>query len=402
MNPLTRLAVIHGAVGLAALVAGLMGLGELNWFAAHGTILVVGSVLPLLAGWHNHSLATFSRPGKPQLLRAQYALYATAPALLFAGTLWQPSNVFTIVLLLGFLALLAAAVVSLLIHLKSKPDASLVDVEADPLTKGDDASFKHLKFAHFFFPLGVLLLMLPFLPGINTSAFAPRLWLSGIHVTLIGYGLLSLYGIGHLWVPRFSGVPAIAAGAIKGELHSTLPAMILLPIGFLTGLVGFVIAGGAFAFLGFFTYMGVLGANIMRNKSQTHRVTQEFVYVPWTFAGIFWLVSGVLMGVILPAMPDVLLAKAASLRATHVHANLLGGFLQLVVAWSIPAAKGVRFQGAMKLAFYGFNAGVAVAVAAMLGTGSLTALLVAAGLVVGSLGLFFMSTQGFLKGTPTR
>ena len=44
--------------------------------------------------------------------------------------------------------------------------------------------------------------------------------------------------------------------------------------------------GGVSTFLGTFTFMGVLGANIMKNKSQTQRVTPQFAYIPWTFAGV--------------------------------------------------------------------------------------------------------------------
>ncbi len=400
MNGYVRLAAGSGAVGLLLLLAGLTTESPLFWFQAHAAVMVVGVVLPAVAGWHTHTLATFTTAPDAGMVRKQLAAFTLATLLIGLGMLFQPSGVFTVVLLLGFAVLLAGSVFSLLIHLRNKPTGSLVDVEANPLTKGDDASFKHLKFAHFFLPLGVLLLALAFTPGLN--AVGHRLWLSGIHVTLVGYGLLSLYGIGHLWVPRFSNVPAIAAGAIKGELHSTLPAMVFLPIGFLTGWVGFIIAGGAFAFLGFFTYMGVLGANIMRNKSVTHRVTPEFVYIPWTFAGIFWLVSGVLMGVILPAVPDVLLDKAASLRTVHVHANLLGGFAQLLLAWLVPKAAGVRFQGSMKAAFYGFNLAVALVVGNMLASGGLTLHLVAIGTLVVSMLLFVKATGGFMKGSLSR
>lgn len=404
MNPYARLASGSAALGALFLAFGLAGIGSLSWFSAHGTVLVLGTILPALAGWHTASLARFTQAPDGAMVQRQILAFGVATALVGGGVLFQAEAWHTIPVLLGFLALLAGSVFSLLIHLRSKPTESLVDVAKDPLTKGDDVSFKHLKFAHFFLPLGVLLLMLAFVPGIEGTRWAGRFWASGIHVALIGYGLLSLYGIGHLWVPRFSGVPAIAAGAIKGELHSTLPSMIFLPLGFMTGLSGFVIAGGAFAFLGFFTYMGVLGANIMRNKSVTHRVTPEFVYVPWTFAGIFWLVSGVLMGIFLTVVPDVLADRAGSLRSVHIHINLLGGFLQLVLAWMTRFIPGTQsppaFRGAMKGAFYGFNAATAVAVGNMLGNGTTLGYWIALAFAVASAAAYIRAMGGFLAPAP--
>ncbi|MGB1697165.1 MAG: hypothetical protein ACPHK8_02055, partial [Thermoplasmatota archaeon] len=81
---------------------------------------------------------------------------------------------------------------------------------------------------------------------------------AGIHELLIGFGLVSMYSLGHLWVPRLSGIPAIAAGAIKGELHTTMLGIAGVTLGFLTGHIGFFLAFAPFVFIGFFTYMGVL------------------------------------------------------------------------------------------------------------------------------------------------
>ncbi|HLF15912.1 MAG TPA: hypothetical protein VI796_00545, partial [Candidatus Thermoplasmatota archaeon] len=241
---------------------------------------------------------------------------------------------------------------------------SLVDLERDPLTKGDDASLKHVRLAHIFLPAGLAILAAAAWPGLGATPME-RLRLAGLHVLLVGYGVLSLYGLGHLVVPRYSGVPAIAAGAIKGELHSSLAAIVLLAAGFLSGVMGLVVAGGAFAFLGVFTYMGVLGANIMRNKSRTQQVTPEFTYVPWTFSAVFWLVSGVLLGIFLNAVPDAYAARLPALRFTHVHALLLGGFAQLILGFAqraIPAEAGrppPRFSTG-RWGFYLLNAGLVI------------------------------------------
>ncbi|HET6398147.1 MAG TPA: hypothetical protein VFH47_01160, partial [Candidatus Thermoplasmatota archaeon] len=255
---------------------------------------------------------------------------------------------------------------------------TVTDVARDPLTKGDDASLKALRFAHFFLFPGLLLWLASTLAE---GPWEPRLRLAGLHVLLLGFATLCVYGLGHLLVPRFSGVPAIAAGAIKGQLHSTLGGVVLVLAGFLLyGMgrgshpsgwgLGFLVAGGAFAFLGVFTHMGVLGANIMRNKSRTQRVTPEFAYVPWIFAGVFWLLSGILLGLFLNAARGAFPAHFGALRATHAYSALLGGVLLLATGWLqrlLPAAPPHIPFHRVRLPFLAMNAGLACILAGRLG-----------------------------------
>lgn len=365
MRGLWITAITFLIIGVLLLVGGLAAPDLFLWFDAHGAAMLVGGALIAIEALHYTTLERFrGRTVSKDRAVTLTSLYAIGASFVTLGWLIQPSGVFAILALFGWAVLVGASVVSLsaTMDLLPKRGESVVDVEKDPLTKGDDASWKHVRFAHFFLPVGLLLVAVPFFPLLSNVAWAQGLHIGGIHILGIGYGLLSMYGLGHLWVPRFSGVPAIAAGAIKGELHSTLPAMILLPIGFALDIRGLIIAGGAFAFLGFFTYMGVLGANIMRNKSPTHRVTPEFVYIPWTFTGIFWLVSGVLMGIFLNVVPELLAGVAGGLSSVHVHINIFGGILQLIMGWLtriVPKdEEPPRFTGAMTASYYAFNAAV--------------------------------------------
>ncbi|HEX2065328.1 MAG TPA: hypothetical protein VHI93_00810, partial [Candidatus Thermoplasmatota archaeon] len=198
-------------------------------------------------------------------------------------------------------------------------------------------------------------------------------FLAGAHVLLVGYGLVSIYALSHLWVPRLSGVPAIAAGAIKGELHTSLLGVVLLAAGFLLRLApplhalatGLLVVGGVSTFVGTFTFMGVLGANIMKNKSPTQRVTSEFSYVPWTFAGVFWLIAGVLLGIFLNAVPGLLASRAPALRFAHVHAVLAGGAAQLFLGYLLHVRPRDRrlppssFRSG-RWGFHGWNLGTAL------------------------------------------
>lgn len=365
---LFRMARAGAVLGLLLLAAGLAGVGDLAWFAAHGRVLLGGFVLPLLAAAHVltlERLAATTLPARPLRLAGAGML---AGAVLSGLALLPDASAATDALAVAGLAVLAAGATLYAVQvMKRAPRSGLADPER-PLTKGDDACLKHVHFAHRFLPLGLLLLVAAAVLGAAGAAtWQHRFLVAGQHVLLVGYGLLSLYALGHFWVPRFSGVPAIAAGAIKGELHTTLLGLTGLVAGFLTGLPGLTLGLGFFVFVGFFTYMGVLGANIMRNKSRTQRVTPRFVYIPWTFTGIFWLISAVLLGLFLNAVPDVLSDRAASLRYTHVHAALWGGLSQLLLSWAIPVLAEVRgtglprFDGRMKGAFYAYNGGLALA-----------------------------------------
>jgi nitric oxide reductase large subunit len=112
--------------------------------------------------------------------------------------------------------------------------------------------------------------------------------------------------------------------------------------------------------VGAFTFMGVLGANIMKNKSRTQRITPEFVYVPWVFAGVLWILCGILMGMLLRAIPPQFEAKRAALSAIHSHSILVGGFLMLAMGLMtrlVPLDQGrppPRFDQ-VKWSFYGLN-----------------------------------------------
>lgn len=331
------------ALGILQAAAPRLGLPALGYAQAHLWLGIAGFLLPALAFWTFELLASYTRLEAPAArLRLLAILYTCAAVLASLGMLLQPSSFFPVVACVGLLVLVGAAVVQMLTLLRLIP-ATVVDVARDPLTKGDDACLKQLKFAHFFLVPGLLLLAAAYAPVVSTWEHAGRLALAGFHLTLAGYALLSTYAISHLAVPRLSGVPAIAAGAIKGELHTTMLGLVLLAAGFLSALKGLVIAGGAFVFLGAFTFMGVLGANIMKNKSRTQRVTQEFTYVPWTFAGVFWLIAGVLLGIFLNAVPELFADRKAALTFAHVHATLLGGMALLLLGYAtrvLPAAQG--------------------------------------------------------------
>jgi hypothetical protein len=260
----------------------------------------------------------------------------------------------------AWLVLLAAAVLQSAAVLKAAPrrTESVVDVAKDPLSKGDDASLAHVRFAHMaFLPLSLLAL------AVDRYVDAVDLRLAGYHWLLAGYGLLSVYGLSHLIVPRLSKVPAIAAGAIKGELHSSLLGLLLLAIGFIGHNTHMLVAGGSLLFFGAFVFMGVLGANIMKNKSRTQRVTPEFAYIPWTFAGVFWLITGVLLGLFLNAAVARFPEHLDSLAFVHAHAALYGGFGMLLMGFAtriLPDGLGrlpIPFQRT-KWAFYGLNVGL--------------------------------------------
>lgn len=354
-------AVVVGAVAPWAGDIGTMAqdLGE-----AHMALGLFAFIIPAFTALHLHSVAAITkRPAPPAKAKVVAALWVMGGIVLGAESL-LPDDVVTFNFT-GPLVVIAAAgmTTGLMLGVLPKRGQSVVDVTADPLTKGDDASFQHARFAHFLLPVGVAAVAISG-PWFDWSgAWAARTWLVGLHLLLAGYGLFSCYGLSHLWVPRLSGVPAIAAGAIKGELHSSLLGLLFITAGFAFSVRGLIIAGGALLFLGAFTWMGVLGANIMRNKSKTQRVTAEFVYVPWTFTGVFWLISGVLLGIFLNVVPDIYDDRVAGLRFAHVHMALFGGFAQVLLGLAtrlLPAAAGqppVSFQRA-KWGFYLLNIGL--------------------------------------------
>lgn len=318
-------------------------------------LVLLGFTVPLFAALHHDAYARF---GKQTLASPGWAplVWLLGILVVAVGTVANDA-----VVAVGAV-LWAAAGIPYAIHaMKATPKATLVT--DDPLTKGDDACFKHLTFAHRFLPIGLLMLV-----GATTLAafdiFVAGLITATLHVLFIGYALISTYGISHLWVPRFSGVPAIAAGAIKGELHTSLLGIVGLVIGFLTGIKGLIAGLGFFAFVGFFTFMGVIGANMMKNKSKTHQVTPEFVYIPWTFTAVFWLISAVLMGLFLNVVPDLFADRLGDLRHLHVMSAIVGGFVQLaigILTRALPIAAGTnppRFQGQLRGAFFAFNTGL--------------------------------------------
>lgn len=402
VSRLVTAASVGFAAGLLLLVGGFTG-NPLHWFPAHGAVLLVGTMLPALAALHVASLDRLAgRPLSEDVVRHNTAGTLIGALLLGAGHLLQPSGLFAMVSFTG-LVVVALAQMRLAVPILGLVPKDATDPDV-PLTKGDDASWKHVKLAHIFLLLGLVLLLIAYAPGAAGVAWLSGTRAAGMHVLMVGYGLLSVYGLGHLWVPRLSGVPAIAAGAIKGELHSTLLGLVGLILGFLTGIRGFLVGLGPFVFLGFFTYMGVLGANIMRNKSKTQRVTPEFVYVPWVFAAVFWLISGVLMGIFLNVVPDELADLQGSFRWLHVHVALLGGVLQLLLGLATRIGQDPlpRFQGAMKGAFYAFNGGLVVAGAGHLtGGAEAPAVLVGAALVLLSLLLYGRCVGGFMRGRPS-
>lgn len=364
--------------GLAvAVLAGILAsfplpgtLGALEWAKAHAPLALFGFLMPGLAFLHWHVAGPrMPRPLGPAPLLPW--LWVAGAVLLALGHLAQPSGFLALVAFVGTLVLLAAGLWQTMLVMKSAPKRgeSVVDIAKDPLTKGDDASLKHVKFAHMIFlPLPLLALAVTYAPGLGAMDWLRDVQLAAYHWLLAGYALLSTYGLSHIVVPRLCGVPAIAAGAIKGELHSSLLGLVLLATGFLWpgGSTGFLVAGGACLFLGAFVFMGVLGANIMKNKSPTQRVTPEFAYIPWTFAGVFWLIAGVLLGVFLNAAKAQMDAGnftrevVAGLTFVHVHAALFGGFAMLLMGFAIrllPAAAGQAPApfNRTKWSFYGFN-----------------------------------------------
>lgn len=374
-HPLRDSAVVGLAVGIALAALGLTSLPG-AWNGAHGIVLLFGFLVPALEALNLHALARLVRhPVNPLAEKVAAQLLGTGTVLLALGAWLVPLAAVSgyVLLGLGALVLLAGSGMLTGIVLKVAPRRghSVVDLARDPLTKGDDACVAQVRFAHFFLPLGVLGVALSAPWWAWGSAAAP-VFLAMVHVLLVGYGLVSVYALSHFWVPRLSGVPAIAAGAIKGELHSTLLGIVLLVTGFLLRLVagptahatstGLLITGGVCVFVGTFTFMGVLGANIMKNKSPTQRVTPEFAYVPWTFAGVFWLIAGVLLGIFLNAVPELLAAKWGALRFTHVHSILMGGAAQLFLGYLLRVAPRDRnlppasFERG-KWGFYSWNLG---------------------------------------------
>lgn len=345
---------------------------------AHFVLGVFGFLLPGIAALHLHGLAALhgrvAPAGKANVAALAWGLGSATLALGLAfadGLLRWPA------LALGLVVLTEAAILTMLLLLKQLPRRrqSVVDVAKDPLTKGDDASLTQARFAQVFLVPAVVATVAagPWWDWAHWAA--PRVWLAGLHLLLAGHALVSCYSITHLWVPRLAKVPAIAAGAIKGELHASLLGLLLLVVGFALDSRGWAIAGGAFLFFAAFTWMGVLGANIMRNKSRTQRVTPEFTYIPWVFTGVFWLVCGVLLGVFLNAVPEAFADRLPALRFTHAHSVLLGGFVQVALGLAmriVPMARGIApipFQEG-KWGFYALNLGLALLVAGQLGSGT--------------------------------
>lgn len=401
-RPLATVALAGLALAAVVAVVGpLLGGPDWPWANAHGTLALYGFFLPAFAAFTAQALGSIlGRPVDGRKARVAASLWIAGAVALAFVQMVLPGTLQAV----GAVVLVGAAGMTTGLMLKALPKRreSVVDVARDPLTKGDDACATQLRFAQFFLAPGVVLSLLPVAVAGLWPAVGFRL--AGIHL-LAAHVLVSSYGLAHLWVPRLSGVPAIAAGAIKGELHSTLLAVVLLTFGFLFDVRGLLIAGGAFAFLGAFTFMGVIGANIMRNKSKTQRVTPEFTYIPWAFTAVFWLLSGVLLGIFLNVVPAAYAGSAAALRFTHVHIALLGGAGQLLLAlaWRIlPAARGATpppFRGLAKLGFYAFNAGL---VALLAGRFQADAGLLASGAALVVLGLaasfFILARHGRLPG----
>jgi hypothetical protein len=373
--PSARPLVTASLAGLAlAVLAAVLDLfAELGTFAllqAHAVLALFLFLAPALAAMTVHSAeAVLGRPVDPRRVQRLALAWAAGGVVLAASAACGIGLGCRVGLGLGTLLLAAAAgmTTGTLLSLLPRRGESVVDVARDPLTKGDDASVAHLRFAQFFLPLAILLTAASG-PWWNwTVEWTDGAYLAGIHLLGV-HALVSCYGLAHLWVPRLSGVPAIAAGAIKGELHSTLLGLVFLLAGFGFGIRGLVIAGGAFAFLGAFTFMGVIGANIMRNKSRTQRVTREFTYIPWAFTAVFWLICGVLLGIFLNVVPGLYAARIGALHFTHVHIALLGGAAQvlLALAWRVvPASRGVPPPPFSKgrWGYWGLNAGLALMVA---------------------------------------
>ena len=375
-------------VGLGALAAALVlgilaplavgtafevhGLGQ-----AHFVLGIFGFLLPGIAGLQVDALARLhARPAPVGKAKVAALAWGLGTGVLVVALAFTDGWVRTAALMLALVVLAEAGILTMLLLLKLLPrrGQSVVDVARDPLTKGDDASLTQARFAQFFLVPAIVATVAAGPWWEWASPWGAKAWLAGLHLLLAGHALVSCYALTHLWIPRLSGVPAIAAGAIKGELHSSLLGLLLLVAGFLVPARGLLIAGGAFLFLGCFTWMGVLGANIMRNKSKTQRVTPEFTYVPWVFTGVFWIVSGVLLGIFLNAVPDAFAARFGALAFTHAHAVLLGGFVQVAIGLAmriVPLTRGappLPFHRG-KWAFYALNVGLALLVAGQLGAG---------------------------------
>ncbi len=352
--------------------------GKLGWWRAHSELALWGLLLPLLWGLQHHAAWRFLGRGvDASTQRSQAAIAGTGAVLVTVGTLLQPSGLFAVAAMVGAVAITVAAILQTkhLLPVLPKRKESVVDVAQDPLTKGDDACFAQLRFSLFLLPVGMLLWLATWWPGIaNGAVWWPRLHAAGLHMVLAGHGLFTVYALAHLWVPRFSGVPAIAAGAIKGELHSGLLGVTGITLAFLLPAPwsrGVLVGLGPFLFLSFFTFMGVIGANIMRNKSQTHRVTPVFAYVPWTFTAVWWLVAAVLLGLFLAIVPDALIEWMPRLRLVHIHMALLGGVIQMAIALmlrALPEAAGAAPPpfSRHKAAFLLFNGGFSVLLLAWL------------------------------------
>ncbi len=406
VRALTRTSLVSLAVGFLALAIGLSGLVPGAWFTSHGLVLTLGCVLPGLAAMHAFTLQRLAGTTFDGPRAAMAANLWLAGALLTAfrpvgpGPLWAVAAIGTVLLVAG--ATLWAIQV-----MARAPKSGLTDMDKDPLTKGDDACLKHVHFAHRFLPLGLLVLLVAsgFPDG---NIWGARIFTAAVHILVIGYGLLSMYGLSHFWVPRLSGIPAIAGGAIKGELHTTLLGIVGVTVGFLIGHDtsvgrGFLVGLGPFVFLGFFVWMGVIGANIMKNKSPSNSVRPEFVYIPWIFSSVFWAVTAVLMGIFINALPEQMEHLRGALRFTHLHSGLLGGAIQLLLALvtrQLPMVQGMqppRFDAKMKLSFYAFNAGIALAMFGRFASPTDTWLVAGFAVIAASLGLFVWAMAPFIK-----
>ncbi len=396
------------ALGSAATFAPLPIVSDLP--AVHGVVAVYMFLLPAFSFLALESASRLlGRTPDGKAARSLARFWLVGSVLIALGILFADDWIRLGVLAIGssLLAVAAGMTTGLMLRTLPKRGDSVVDIARDPLTKGDDACVQQLRFAHFFLPVGTAMSLLA-APWWNwSSANAAPIALAGTHVLLAGYGLFLTYGLSHLWVPRLSGVPAIAAGAIKGELHSSLLGLTLLLGGLLFGVKGFAIAGGAFLFIGCFTFMGVLGANIMRNKSKTARVTPEFVYVPWTFTGVFWLISGVLLGIFLNVVPEVFASYAPGLRFIHVHTTLFGGFALLLIGYSTRLLASWRgdppptFQRT-KWGFYLVNAGLVAMLAGQLQADGTRTLQVGGALAILGLAACFMTLRDNRRGQVTR
>lgn len=346
-----------------------------DWTGAHRAMALYAFLMPALTFLHLHALdRTLQIRASPIKVNFRAWAWGFGGVMMAMAALLPDAQIRSLARLAAAILLLGAAgtTTGLLLSLLPKKKQSVVNVEKDPLTKGDDASLAHMRFAHYFLVLGLLLSLL----GHGAFIWQPATtWATaGDHLLLIGYGLLSLFGLSHLWVPRLSGVPAIAAGAIKGELHSSRLGIVLLIPGFVLNQTWMLVVGGMSIFVAAFTFMGTLGANIMKNKSRTQRVTPEFNYVPWVFAGSFWIISGVLLGMFVRVAGTAIPDAVAQLRFIHAHSLLAGGFvllflgflLKLLATWA--GTRQPTFHET-KWSFYALNLGLAMLVVGRLSTG---------------------------------